>query len=96
MLMHDVHVIVRWLRRYKVQKLLKYIYIYSCFEKGCRKKSTKGHATRPKGGLGIHYNFAYWPRGNVQVCIFEREEFVFPLRRLFSVALLLLSHVFEF
>ena len=36
--------------------------IYSCFEKGCRKKSTKLHATRPKGGLGIHYNFAYWPR----------------------------------
>ncbi len=32
-------------------------------------KSTKVHATRPKGDLGIYLNFAYWPRGNVQVCI---------------------------
>ena len=30
-----------------------------------------------------------WPRGNVQVCIFAREEVVFPLRRPLSVALLL-------
>ena len=52
-------------------------------------------ATRPKGGLGIHWNFAYWPRGNLQVCIFAHEEFVFPPRRPLSVALLLLSHVFE-
>ena len=29
--------------------------------KGCRKKSTKVHATRPKCGLGIRWNFAYWP-----------------------------------
>ena len=70
--------------------------IYSYFEKGCRKKKNmKVHATRPKGGLGIHWNFAYWPRGNLQVCIFARGEFVFPLRRPISVALLLLSHVFE-
>ena len=70
--------------------------IYSYFEKGCRKKKTsKVHATRPKGGLGIHWNFAYWPRGNLQVCIFARGGFVFPLRRPISVALLLLSHVFE-
>ena len=69
---------------------------YSYFEKGCRKKKTsKVHATRPKGGLGIHWNFAYWPRGNLQVCIFARGGFVFPLRRPLSVALLLLSHVFE-
>ena len=34
-------------------------YIYSYFEKGCRKKNIKVHATRPKGGLGIHWNFAY-------------------------------------
>ena len=53
------------------------------------------HATIRKGGLGIHWNFAYRPRGNVQVCIFECEEFVFPLRRSLSEALLLLSHVFE-
>ena len=39
--------------------------IYSYFEKGCRKKKNiKVHATRPKGGLSIHWNFAYWPRGN--------------------------------
>jgi len=50
---------------------------------------------RPKGGLGIHWNFAYWPGGNLQVCIFARGEFVFPLRRPLYVALLLLSHVFE-
>ena len=29
----------------------------------------------------------------MQVCIFARGEFVFPLRRPLSVALLLLSHV---
>ena len=39
------------------------------------------HVTRLKGGLGIHWNFAYWPRGNEQVCIFVPEEFVLPLRR---------------
>ena len=60
-----------------------------------KKKTSKVHATRPKGGLGIHWNFAYWPRGNLQVCIFARGGFVFPLRRPLSVALLLLSHVFE-
>ena len=59
------------------------------------KKNIKVHATRPKGGLGIHWNFAYWPRGNLQVCIFACGKFVFPLRRPISVALLLLSHVFE-
>ena len=56
--------------------------VYSYFEKGCRKKSIKVHATRPKGGLGIHSNFAYWPRENLQVCIFARGKFVFPLRGL--------------
>ena len=59
------------------------------------KKNLKVHSTRPKGGLGIHWNFAYWLRGNLQVCIFARGGFVFPLRRPLSVALLLLSHVFE-
>ena len=56
-------------------------------------KKHKVHSTRPKGGLGIQWNFAYWPTGNVQVCIFACEEFVFPLRRSLSVAFL--SHVFE-
>jgi len=35
------------------------------------------HATRPKCGLGIHLNFAYWPRGMYKFCIFAREDFVF-------------------
>ena len=69
--------------------------VYSYFEKGCRKKNIKKHATRQKGGLGTQWNFAYWLRGNLQVCIFARGEFVFPLRRPLFVALLLLSHVFE-
>jgi len=69
------------------------VYVY--FEKGCRKKNIKVHMTRPKGGLGIHWNFVYRTRGNLQVCIFAREEFVFPLRRPLYIALLLLSHVFE-
>ena len=60
-----------------------------------KKKNIKVHSTRPKGGLGIHWNFAYFPRGNLQVCIFARGKFIFPLRRPISVALLLLSHVFE-
>ena len=35
------------------------------------------HATRPKGGLGIHYKFAYWPR--------EMYKFVFlNVKNLFS------------
>ena len=58
-------------------------------------KGTKVHETRPRGGLGIHWNLAHWPRRNKQVCIFARDQFVFPLRRPLSVALLLLSHVFE-
>ncbi len=60
-----------------------------------KKKNIKVHATRPKGGLGIHWNFAFWPRGSLQVCIFARGEVVFLLMRPISVALLLLSHVFE-
>ena len=56
-------------------------------------KSTLVHATRSKGGLDVYWNFAYWPRGNEQVCIFARGECVFALRSPISVALLLLSHV---
>ena len=74
---------------------IKYISIQLFRERLSEKKTSKVHATRPKGGLGIHWNFAYWPRGNLQVCIFARGGFVFPLRRPLSVALLLLSHVFE-
>ena len=29
------------------------------------KKNIKVHATRPKGCLVIHWNFAYWPKGNL-------------------------------
>ena len=65
------------------------------FRERLSEKNIKVHATRPKGGLGIYWNFAYWPRGNLQVCIFARGELGFPLRRPISVALLLLSHVFE-
>ena len=32
------------------------------FRERLSEKSTKVHATRPKGGLGTHYKFAYWPR----------------------------------
>ena len=39
-----------------------------------KKNSTKVHGTRSKGDLGIHWNFAYWLRGNVQL---------FPLKRPF-------------
>ena len=39
---------------------------------------------------------AYWATGNKQVCIFANEEFVFPFRSPFSVALHSLSHGFEF
>ena len=55
-------------------RMIKYIYIAISRLSG--KKSIKVHATRPKGGLGIHSNFAYWPG----VCIFARGKFVFPLR----------------
>ena len=57
------------------------------FREKLSKKCTKVHATRPKG------DFANWPRGNKQLYIFAREEFIFRLRRPLSVALLLLSHV---
>ena len=46
-------------------------------------KNIKVYATRPKGGLGIHWNFAYCPKGNLQVCFFARGKFVFPLRGLY-------------
>ena len=65
------------------------------FRETLSEKKHQSARDRPKGGLGIHWNFAYWPRGNLQVCIFADGKFVFPLRRPISVALLLLSHVFE-
>ena len=47
-------------------------------------QNIKVYATRPKGSLGIHWNFAYWrPKGNLQVCFFVRGKFVFPLRGLY-------------
>jgi len=61
------------------------------FRERLSEKSIKVHMTRPKGGLGIHWNFTYWPRGNLQVCIFARGEFVFPLRRLYFYCRMSLS-----
>ena len=58
------------------------------FRERLSEKGFQVHATRPKDGLDIKDNFAYWPRGNEQVCIFALQEFVFPFRRLVSVALL--------
>ena len=68
-------------------------FVNSYFEKlkVVEKKNTKVHATRPKGGLGIHTGLE-----KCTTLYFEREEFVFRLRRPFSVALLLLSHVCKF
>ena len=48
-------------------------------ERLSEKKNIKVYATRPKVGLGIHWNFAYWPKGNLQVCFYARGKFVFPL-----------------
>ena len=48
-------------------------------ERLSEKKNIQVYATRPKGGLDIHWNFAYWPKGNLQVCFFARGKFVFPL-----------------
>ena len=56
-------------------------------------KNTKVHATRPKGGLDIHWNILAWR--NVQVFIFTRGEYFVPLGKPIFVALLFLSHVFE-
>ena len=37
----------------------------------------KTYETRASGGLGIHWDFAYWPKENVQVCIFARKNLSF-------------------
>ena len=48
-----------------------YMYMYSSFEKGCQMNaSSLQYTTRPIGSQGIHWNFAYWCRGNPQICIF--------------------------
>ena len=55
------------------------------------------HATRPKGGPGIHaLEFCILAERKCSSLYFARGEFVSPLRRPISVALLLLSHVFEY
>ena len=53
------------------------MYRIQLFRERLLEKNIKVHVTRPKGGLGIHWNFAYWPGGKLQVCIFARGEFVF-------------------
>ena len=42
-----------------------------------KKVPNKVHATRPKGGLDIHWNVAYWPKGNEQVCILHVKNLFF-------------------
>ena len=59
------------------------------------KRSRFEETRRARWWVVFHWNFACWPRRNVQVCIFASGEFVFHLRRPLSMALLLLSHVFE-
>ena len=64
--------------------ILSYSY-WGCiqlFRERLSEKNLKKHATRPKGGLGIQWNFAYWPGVNLQACVFARGKFVFPLRGL--------------
>ena len=59
-------------------------------------KKHKSARDKTERWSGYTLEFCILAKRNVQVYIFEREKFVFPLRRPFSVALLLLSHVFEF
>ena len=54
------------------------------------KKSIKVHATRPKGGMDIHWNFAYWP--SLYFCTWK---ICFSSPGPISLALFLLSHLFE-
>ena len=43
------------------------------------KKNTKVHATRPKGGLGSHSNFAHWPKGISTSLYFCMRSFTFTV-----------------
>ena len=52
------------------------------------KKKFKVHATKPKGGLGIHSNFAYWPRENLTSLYFCTWKICFSSQGPTSVALL--------
>ena len=70
---------------------ISYFFSYTYFEKCCRKK----HGTRPKIGLGIHW-ILYPGLEEMYKFVFAGQEFVSPLNRNLSEALLLLSHVFEF
>ena len=54
------------------------------FRERLSKKKTKVHATRPKARLGIHKNFASWPREmyefvffNVKNCFSSQEAFFY-------------------
>ena len=61
-----------------------YIHIYTAISrKVVGEKNIKVYSTRLKGGLGIHWNFAYWPKGSLQVCFFACGKSVFPLRGLY-------------
>ena len=81
----------------KCMKGMCYCYLMiQLFRERLSEKKIKVYATRPKGGLGIHWDFAYWPKGNLQVCFFACTwKICFSSQGSVSVALLLLSHVFE-
>ena len=71
-------------------------YYIQLFRERLLEKSIEVHATSPKGGLGIHWNFAFWPRGNFYKFVFLHVEILFSSHRgPISVALFLLSQVFE-
>lgn len=59
-------------------------------------KALQAFETRPNGGLRINLNFAQQCGGNLQVCTFASEIFVFPLIRPFSVAFPSLLYGFQF
>ena len=75
---HDIH----WKHFYTVELLFNEP-LYTALSRKVVGKKIKVYATRPKGSLGIHWNFAYWPKGNLQVWFFARGKFVFPLRGLY-------------
>ena len=71
-------------------------FLYTAVSRNVVGKKHKSARDKTERWSGYTLEFCILALRNVQVCIFEREEFVFPLRRLFSEALLLLSHAFEF
>ena len=52
-------------------------------ERLSEKKKHQSVGDKTERCLGNQWNFAYWPKGNLQVCFFARGKFVFPLRGLY-------------